>query len=176
VLRLGDQHHAWGGCKLRHRLRDVGHADVPAPSTITTVLRGHGRLGPAMTPGVAVVRFEHDAPNRLWQMDFKGHFATAGGDCYALTVLDDPSRFALGMVACGDERDGTVRSHLTALFRRYGLPERVLCDNGPPGEPPDRANATRPWGCGCCGWASALGTAECSTPRPTARTSGSTAP
>ncbi len=132
VLRLRDEHPAWGGRKLRRRLRDTGHADVPAASTITAVLRRHGRLGPAAAPAAAFVRFEHDAPNRLWQMDFKGHFPTADGRCHPLTVLDDHSRFAVGLVACGDERDGTVRGHLEALFRRYGLPERVLCDNGPP--------------------------------------------
>jgi transposase InsO family protein len=131
VLRLRDEHPAWGGRKLRRRLRDLGHADVPAASTITAVLRRHGRLD-RDAAAAAFVRFEHDAPNRLWQMDFKGHFPTASGRCHPLTVLDDHSRFAVGLVACGDERDGTVRGHLEALFRRHGLPERVLCDNGPP--------------------------------------------
>jgi transposase InsO family protein len=132
VLRLRDAHPAWGGRKLRRRLLDLGTPAVPAASTITAVLRRHGRLAPGPAPGAPFTRFEHDAPNRLWQVDFKGHFATACGRCHPLTVLDDHSRFALGLVACGDERDGTVRGHLTALFRRYGLPERVLCDNGPP--------------------------------------------
>jgi transposase InsO family protein len=131
VLRLRDAHPAWGGRKLRARLIATGHAGVPAASTITAVLRRHGRLAPGAAPA-AFTRFEHDAPNRLWQMDFKGHFATACGRCHPLTVLDDHSRFALGLVACGDEQDATVRGHLTTLFRRYGLPERVLCDNGPP--------------------------------------------
>ena len=65
-------------------------------------------------------------------MDFKGHFATDSGRCHPLTVLDDHSRFALGLLACGDERAETVQGHLTVLFRRYGLPERLLCDNGSP--------------------------------------------
>jgi transposase InsO family protein len=132
VLRLRDEHPAWGGRKLRARLKALGHAGVPAASTITAILRRRDRLAPGPTPSAAFVRFEHDAPNRLWQMDFKGHFATAAGRCHPLTVLDDHSRFALGLTACGDERDGTVRGHLTALFRRYGLPDRLLCDNGPP--------------------------------------------
>jgi transposase InsO family protein len=131
VLRLRDAHPAWGGRKLRARLIALGQADVPAASTITEVLRRNGRLVPVTAP-TAFVRFEHEAPNQLWQMDFKGHFATTSGRCHPLTVLDDHSRFALGLVACGDEQDGTVRSHLTALFGRYGLPTRVLCDNGPP--------------------------------------------
>jgi transposase InsO family protein len=131
VLRLRDKHPAWGGRKLRARLITLGQADVPAASTITEVLRRNDRLVPATAPA-ACVRFERDAPNQLWQMDFKGHFATNSGRCHPLTVLDDHSRFALGLAACGNEQDGTVRGHLTALFRRYGLPERVLCDNGPP--------------------------------------------
>ncbi|WP_165076172.1 IS481 family transposase [Paludisphaera rhizosphaerae] len=131
VLRLHDKHSAWGGRKLRKRLIELGRRDVPAPSTITEILRRHGRLAEAPAP-TAFVRFEHDAPNRLWQMDFKGHFAIAAGRCHPLTVLDDHSRFALGLFACDDERDATVRGRLTTLFRRYGLPERILCDNGSP--------------------------------------------
>ncbi|QDV33069.1 IS481 family transposase [Tautonia plasticadhaerens] len=133
VLRLRDAHPAWGGRKLRARLVALGVTDVPAASTITAILRRHGRLDPAAAAAHRPsVRFEHDAPNRLRQMDFKGHFATACGRCHPLTVLDDHSRFALALEACGDERATTVRGHLTDLFRRYGLPERVLCDNGPP--------------------------------------------
>jgi transposase InsO family protein len=134
VLQLRDAHPAWGGRKLRACLRRDGRADAPAASTITAILGRHGRLDPARAAAHRpAVRFEHDAPNRLWQMDFKGHFATAAGArCHPLTVLDDHSRFALGLFACADERDATVRGHLEALFGRYGLPERILCDNGPP--------------------------------------------
>lgn len=132
VLRLRDKHSDWGGRKLRGLLIALGRSDVPAASTITAMLRRHGRLAATPAP-TAFVRFEHDAPNRLWQMDFKGHFpTTAAGRCHPLTVLDDHSRFALGLFACGDERDGTVRDRLATLFRRYGLPERILCDNGSP--------------------------------------------
>ena len=65
-------------------------------------------------------------------MDFKGHFPTGAGRCHPLTVLDDHSRFALGVQACANERTETVRECLTSIFRLYGLPERMLMDNGPP--------------------------------------------
>jgi len=77
-------------------------------------------------------RFEHAAPNDLWQMDFKGHFPIARGRCHPLTVIDDHSRFALGIRACNDETDATVRGELTTIFRRYGLPYRMLMDHGSP--------------------------------------------
>ena len=133
VLALRDAHPAWGGRKLRQRLLRLGVAPVPAISTITEILRRHGRLdGKAAAKHRAFQRFEHAAPNDLWQMDFKGHFALAAGRCHPLTLLDDHSRFALGLEACADERGATVRDRLTAIFRRYGLPRRILADNGAP--------------------------------------------
>lgn len=133
ILDLRQLHPTWGGRKLRRRLLDTGHTAVPAASTITAILRRHDRLGVHAGEPRDWVRFERAAPNELWQMDFKGHFALGDGSrCHPLTVLDDHSRFALGLAACGDERDETARVRLVALFRRYGLPERILCDNGPP--------------------------------------------
>lgn len=80
-------------------------------------------------------RFEHETPNALWQMDFKGHFPLTdrtAGRCHPLTILDDHSRFNLCLAACGDERYRTVLDALTATFLRYGLPQRISADNGPP--------------------------------------------
>jgi hypothetical protein len=65
-------------------------------------------------------------------MDFKGHFPLADGRCHALTVLDDHCRYAVGLRACADETDPTVRGELTRLFRCYGLPAAILADNGAP--------------------------------------------
>jgi len=132
VLALRDQHPAWGGRKLRARLLAVGQADVPAASTITAILRRHQRLGPRAGQPRAFQRFEHPTPNALWQMDFKGHVAIGTGRCHPLTILDDHARYSLGLFACADERNPTVRGHLTEVFRRFGLPDRILCDNGPP--------------------------------------------
>jgi transposase InsO family protein len=134
VLALRDEHPAWGGRKLRKRLQMQGHVDVPAASTITEILRRHGRLEAAESERrQALQRFEHPAANDLWQMDFKGHFGlTGGGRCHPLTVLDDHSRFALCVQALEDEQGRTVQAQLTAVFRRYGLPRRMLTDNGSP--------------------------------------------
>lgn len=136
VLRIRDAHPAWGGRKIRAvLLREPDIAErVPAPATVTAVLRRHGRLSAEPAPRPAAVgRFEAEAPNELWQMDFKGDFVLGdGARCYPLTLLDDHSRFSLCLAACADQRRSTVQTHLVALFREYGLPRRVLCDNGPP--------------------------------------------
>jgi transposase InsO family protein len=134
VLQLRAQHPAWGSRKLRARLQASGHKAVPASSTITAILRRHGCLdGPGAGQPREWQRFEQPAPNDLWQMDFKGHFAmTDGRRCHPLTVLDDHSRYAVGLVACTNEQTETVRAALTELFGRYGLPRRMLMDNGSP--------------------------------------------
>ena len=133
VLAVRAAHPVWGGRKIRAVLVARGHPTLPSPSTMTAILQRHGQIAPEAAPQhTAWQRFEHDAPNRLWQMDFKGHFALLAGRCHPLTVLDDHSRFAVGLQACGDETGRTVQARLIACFRRYGLPEALLVDNGPP--------------------------------------------
>ena len=129
ILQLRTAYPTWGGRKLRARLQALGYQAVPAPSTITAILRRHGRL--ALAPK-AWQRFEHATPNALWQMDFKGHFAVGAGRCHPLTIVDDCSRFALCLQACANEQTATVQAHLITTFRRYGLPLRLLMDNGAP--------------------------------------------
>ena len=133
VVELRRQHPAWGARKLHARLVTLGFRQVPASSTITGILHRQGLVDPAESAKhKPFQRFEHAAPNLLWQMDFKGHFAMQQGRCHALTVLDDHSRYALCLNACDNERTETVQERLTQAFRRYGLPERILCDNGSP--------------------------------------------
>jgi transposase-like protein len=106
VLAVRDEHPAWGNRKIRARLLALGHRDVPSSSTIQSILRRYGRTAdPADTHHKAYVRFERDAPNSLWQMDFKGHFPTSSGRCHPLTVFGRP---------------------LTILGRFARLPERAL--------------------------------------------------
>lgn len=144
VLAVRQEHPTWGGRKIRHKLEEAGHATVPSPSTITTILKRHGQLRDPVRGHHAYVRFEHEAPNQLWQMDFKGHFPTGEGRCHPLTLLDDHSRFALCLKACKNEDGPTVQESLTEVFRHYGLPERITMDNG------------SPWGCDTAPYHTAL--------------------
>ncbi|GAB4574707.1 MAG: hypothetical protein Kow0077_22630 [Anaerolineae bacterium] len=107
---------------------------MPAASTITAVLRRHELLDPAVSAQHRPFqRFERSTPNELLQMDFKGHVAIATGlRCHPLTILDDHSRFLVGLYACPDETHATVQACLVATFRTYGLPEAMLMDNGTP--------------------------------------------
>jgi len=131
VVRLREKH-PWGGRKIHRRLQVLGYPDVPAPSTITGILRRHARLAPSSSCA-SFTRFERKVANELWQMDFKGHFALGNAQrCHPLTVLDDHSRFSLCLKACANERTDTVQQALTRTLRRYGLPQQLIVDNGAP--------------------------------------------
>jgi len=138
VIRLRrESRNSWGGRKLARLLQSQGGPAL-APSTVTGILRRAGLIdAPADGAQSPWQRFEHHAPNELWQMDFKGNFPmfSPAARCHPLTVLDDHSRFSVVLKACADERAQTVRSVLTEAFRRYGLPAAMLMDNG------------APWGC-----------------------------
>jgi transposase InsO family protein len=131
VVAIRTEHATWGGRKIHHRLDALGVAHPPAPSTITGILRRHGLLRPATAPH-RWTRFEAVAPNDRWQRDFKGWHALRTGRVTPLTLLDDHSRFLLSATCLPNERAGPVQAVLTAVFRRYGLPWAVLCDNGSP--------------------------------------------
>ncbi len=135
VLRVRDRHPAWGGRKIR-RCLEVDGLTPPAASTVHAILVRHGRVSPPMREE-AGRRFEHPAPNLLWQMDFKGRFAMRDqGWCHPLTMIDDHSRYALCLEACGNEQGPTARGHIERTFRCYGLPDAILVDNGGPwGDP-----------------------------------------
>lgn len=138
VCEMRATYPAWGGRKIHARLLALGHMNVPAASTITDILRRNGLLNPdESVKHTPWIRFEHLHPNDLWQMDFLGDFATDKGRCYSLTILDDHSRFCIEVRACGDQKTATVQGHLIDRFRRYGLPRRILSDNGSPWGCPD---------------------------------------
>ena len=132
VLELREET-GWGGRKIARVMRDTGCLDIPHPNTITDILRRSGRLSDADSQTHTPVQcFEYPKPNEVWQMDFKGHFPLLQGRCHPLTVLDDHSRFCVGLQACADETGATVKERLKDIFRQYGLPKAILCDNGGP--------------------------------------------
>lgn len=133
IVALRQEHPAWGARKIRSCLLQEHLPGVPCPSVVHQVLAGHGLIdSEAWRQRTALLRFEYPHPNDLWQMDYKGHFALASGRCHPLCVLDDHSRYCLGLWACADEKGLTVQGHLTEMFRRYGLPLGMLMDNGSP--------------------------------------------
>lgn len=131
ILTVSQGYPIWGARKLKRVLEDKGLV-MPSVSTVHAVLQRHSRVDPKAAEVKPFIRFEHEAPNDLWQMDFKGHFSLSQGRCHPLTILDDHSRFSMCIAACANEQRDTVQEHLIRVFRRYGLPLRMTMDNGSP--------------------------------------------
>ena len=132
ILAIRDAHPAWGARKITTCLaREM--TEVPACSTVHAILVRHGRIGPLPGGPRATLRFEKEAPNLLWQMDFKGSVPMGNGQrLHPLTVVDDHSRFALCLAAGVSQTNAAVQARLTPVFQRYGLPQAMFVDNGTP--------------------------------------------
>lgn len=134
IVNLHREYPYWGPRKLHDYLHHVEKlSNVPSHTTCSRVLKrnnctviSNNKSKPATT------RFERSIPNDLWQIDFKGSFMTGQFRCYPLTILDDYSRYSIGLKACRDEKRKTVQQHLITIFTEFGLPEQINFDNGNP--------------------------------------------
>ncbi|MGG7377715.1 hypothetical protein ACQ7B2_02755, partial [Escherichia coli] len=77
---------------------------APPARTVAAILRRHGRVAAAVPEAEAppLQRFERDAPNDLWQLDFKGPIEVGRRRVAPLSVLDDHSRYCLALRPCAD--------------------------------------------------------------------------
>lgn len=146
IVALRHKHPAWAGRKLHSRLLALNHQDLPCPSTCQAILKRHGLIDPVEArKHKPFQRYEKAQPNELWQMDFKGDFPLARGRCYPFTILDDHSRFNVALQACARNTRPVIQAILINVFRLFGLPDWITCDNGPP------------WGSSCRGHYTQLG-------------------
>ena len=136
-LRVG--HPYWGPKKLRVKLAErYGLEGLPAVSTLGRILVSQGlvrsrrrrRQGPLQIRSDLTVA---QRANQVWGVDFKGWFRTGNGQrCDPLTVSDRFSRYVLGCQVVGRPTQQEVRKQFERWFKRYGQPEVIRVDNGPP--------------------------------------------
>ena len=120
----------WGAKKIREKLLQEG-LELKV-ITINRILKRGGLIEERAYQYSASHRFERPAANELVQMDFKGDYGLRQGRCYPLTLLDDHSRFALGVYALSDQKWESVQRCLISSFERYGVPDGMLMDHGVP--------------------------------------------
>jgi len=124
------QRYGWGARKLRVLLAAEG---IVLPEiTINRILKRYDLIDRRASSPPAVHRFERAAPNELWQVDFKGEMPCGRRRCYPLSILDDHSRFAVGLFGLSGTKAAPVQQSLIAAFEEYGLPAALLFDHGPP--------------------------------------------
>jgi transposase InsO family protein len=122
--------YGWAGKKLSRMLGEEGIK--VAPATVDRIIRRRGLTHERKAHYPATQRFERPHPNDLWQMDFKGHYRVQEGVCHPLSLIDDHSRFALGLTPLASQHGALVRQSLISSFEEYGVPEAILTDRGNP--------------------------------------------
>ena len=101
------------------------------PLTVHRILKRHGQIATATSARLARQRFAREHCNELAQMDFKGEYALrGGGKCYPLSLLDDCSRYLLGLWALPSTQAAGVHQVLRQHFRERGVPQEMLMDHG----------------------------------------------
>ena len=75
VVAMRTEHPILGGRKISIILKRKGIENVPSGSTITNIIRRNNLLNDrSVAEAKHLVRFAKNAPNEMWQADFKGHF------------------------------------------------------------------------------------------------------
>ena len=134
IVRMRQKYPALGAVKIRKIMDNDGYPNLPSTRTINNIFHRNNLISKAASQAAAhYKRFEKVRPNDMWQADFKGHLQMQNGErCYPLNILDDCSRFCLCSDALRNETLGEVKPVFQRLFREYGLPFSLLCDNGNP--------------------------------------------
>lgn len=101
--------------------------------TINRIIKRNGLIKSDKPFPGTFKRFEKSICNELLQMDFKGEYSVAEGKCYPLSLLDDRSRYLVGLWALPDQKAEGVKASLESVFRDIGVPRALLMDHGPPG-------------------------------------------
>jgi transposase InsO family protein len=130
----------WGARKLLAVLRRTHQEWKVSPTTVHRILDREGLISARDRRQPALKRFERQAPNELWQMDFKGPQGFNKG-VGPLSVQDDYSRYVVTLKQLGGTRLMAVRETLQTTFESNGLPDAMLMDHGTPW-----FNGWSPWG------------------------------
>lgn len=112
----------WGQEKISG-LVDVSHW------TVNKVLNKHKLCNPNphRKKRIKYIRWQRKHPNSLWQMDISDQKVK---DKYCFAVIDDCSRFCLGLFALNRISTEIITKLLDNLIKIYGIPREILTDNG----------------------------------------------
>jgi transposase len=139
LLRIKQKYPAWGAKKIQALYgRKYPGEYAPGRSTIEELFKREGltrkrRRRRAKDCGRIQARIKPRRPNELWTVDFKGWWWTSAKErCEPLIVRDEYSKYILAVEVPEKGDTCHVKAVFEALFRKYGLPEYIRSDNGPP--------------------------------------------
>ena len=114
----------WGEDKLATQFSNLSH------KTINKILN-QNRLcnpNPLRKKRIKYIRWQRKHPNSLWQMDVSDQKIK---DKYCFAVIDDCSRYCIGLIDLNRVTTKVVTKILDGLISIHGRPREILTDNGP---------------------------------------------
>ena len=139
LLDIKKKHTAWGSKKIIARyMKKYPGEYVPSRSTVEELFKREGytkkrRKRKSRHTKIIQERIKPTKPNELWTVDFKGWWWTSKKErCEPLTVRDGFSRNILAIEVPEKGDTPHVKAEFERIFKKYGLPEYIRSDNGPP--------------------------------------------
>ena len=113
----------WGEHKIVSFVPSISHASV------YRILNKNQLTTPSFRrrKRIRYIRWQREHPNSLWQMDVSDQ-KIKGKYCFA--VIDDCSRYCLGLFALNNITTKILTHLLDKLIKTHGKPREVLTDNG----------------------------------------------
>lgn len=120
-----------GPISVHDRMHSMG-LDAPSIAALARTFRERdvARLQPRKKPRAAWRRFVYPAPNACWQLDATEYVLTRGRKCVIFQLQDDHSRLAVASIVAGGESSRAAVAVFNKGVRAYGVPQRLLTDNG----------------------------------------------
>jgi len=113
----------WGENKICDFIPNISH------KIVNKILNKHKLTNPNPNrkKRIKYVRFQREHPNSMWQMDVSDQKIK---DKYCFAVIDDCSRYCLGLFALNRVSTDIIIQILDTLFKTHGKPREILTDNG----------------------------------------------
>ena len=113
----------FGEHKIVNYFPEISH------TTIYKVLNKHNltNSNPRRRKRIKYIRFQREHPNSMWQMDVSDQKIK---NKYCFGVIDDCSRYCIGLIDLNNVTTNVVTHILDELGRVHGFPREILTDNG----------------------------------------------
>lgn len=97
--------------------------------SVNKVLNNHKLTSPSKLKNkrIKYIRFQRKHPNSLWQID---HSDQKIKDKWLISIIDDCSRYSLGLFAVNEVTTNVVIQIIDDLIKIHGKPKQILTDNG----------------------------------------------
>jgi transposase InsO family protein len=139
LLKIKEKHKAWGAKKIMViYMKKYPSEYIPARSTVEELFKREGytkkkRRQRTKQTQIIQERIKPTKPNELWTVDFKGWWWTSKNErCEPLTVRDEFTRNILAIEVPEKGNTPHVKAEFERIFKKYGLPDYIRSDNGPP--------------------------------------------